>query len=400
MTHFSEYSLLTLPMKTILLSIFLLAATAVSAQQTINDTIMHDGLQRAYILYVPASYTPGVPAPLVMNFHGYTSDSWQQMVYGNFRNIADTEGFILVHPMGTLDQQGQAYWNSGWGGTVDDIGFTAALIDSLSSEYDINQERVYSTGMSNGGFMSYTLACELSDRIAAIASVTGTMNVTQSNTCNALHPMPVMEIHGTADPTVPYLGMAGSMEPISNVLDYWVGFNNCDATAISTLVPNTSLTDGCTAEHYLYENGDNGVEVEHYKIIGGAHTWPGAPIAIGVTNMDISASEKIWEFFNKYDINGRRAGVGISETESAISPINIYPNPASGHVTIDYANESVSFIRVLNVLGAEISSISVQSLNSISISTEEWSAGLYFIEARTEDGTTSVSRLMITDNDR
>ena len=86
---------------------------------------------------------------------------------------------------------------------MDDLGFTAALIDSLSAEYSINQDRIYSTGMSNGGFMSYHLACELSERIAAIASVTGTMNVNQPATCSPGHPMPVMEIHGTADATVP-----------------------------------------------------------------------------------------------------------------------------------------------------------------------------------------------------
>ena len=168
------------------------------SQQTINGSITHGGLTRTYILYVPASYSAGTPAPLVFNFHGYTSNATEQMFYGDFRPIADTAGFLLIHPMGTLDGSGQPYWNSGWGGTVDDIGFTSALIDSLSLTYSINQDRVFSTGMSNGGFMSYTLACELSDRIAAIASVTGAMNLNQSSTCNASHQMPVMEIHGTS----------------------------------------------------------------------------------------------------------------------------------------------------------------------------------------------------------
>jgi polyhydroxybutyrate depolymerase len=90
------------------------------------------------------------------------------MFYGDFRTIADTAGFLLVHPLGTLDPTGTTYWNSGWGGTVDDIGFTGALIDSIAEAYSVNLDRVYSTGMSNGGFMSYTLACSLSDRIAAI----------------------------------------------------------------------------------------------------------------------------------------------------------------------------------------------------------------------------------------
>src|SRR4030095_1043345 len=135
-------------------------------QQTINGTITHGGLQREYILYVPSSYEPGTPAPLVLNFHGYTSNALEQMFYGDFRPIADTAGFLVVHPQGTKDMLGNNHWNVGWGtSTVDDLGFTSALIDSLSAQFDIDPNRIYSTGMSNGGFMSYKLACELSDRI-------------------------------------------------------------------------------------------------------------------------------------------------------------------------------------------------------------------------------------------
>ncbi|MBL4624255.1 MAG: hypothetical protein JKY42_03830, partial [Flavobacteriales bacterium] len=142
---------------------FVLSSIVLFAQQTIIDTISHDGIERTFTLYVPAIYSPGNSTPLVINFHGYTSNMASQMSYGDFRDIADTAGFIIVHPMGTLDGSGQTYWNSGWGGTVDDIGFTAALIDSISIAYTINQDRVYSTGTSNGGFMSYTLACSLSN---------------------------------------------------------------------------------------------------------------------------------------------------------------------------------------------------------------------------------------------
>ena len=267
-------------------------------QQTINASINHGGLERDYTLYIPASYSAGIEAPLLFNFHGYTSNAWQQAFYSNFNTVADDEGFIIVYPEGTLDNTGTSHWNVGWGGsTVDDIGFTESLMDSISKEYSINQDRIYSTGMSNGGFMSYQLACELSDRIAAIASVTGSMNTGLFNSCNPNHPMPIMEIHGTADGNVPYA-------TIPSIMDFWANFNNCNSSAIVTNVPNTSTTDGCTAEHQIWENGNNGSTVEHYKIIGGEHSWPGALFPNGVTNQDIDASEKIWEFFNKYDING------------------------------------------------------------------------------------------------
>ena len=271
-------------------------------------------------MYVPASYSPGNDLPLVLNFHVYTSNAWQQAFYSNFNTVADAEGFIIVYPDGTLDNQGTTHWNVGWGGsTVDDIGFTSALIDSISAEYSINQDRVYSTGMSNGGFMSYQLACELSDRIAAIASVTGSMNLGWFNSCNPNHPMPVMEIHGTLDPTVSY-NASSFTESIPDILDFWANFNNCNSTPIISNVPDIITTDGCTAEHQIWENGDNGATVEHYKIIDGEHTWPGALAIAGVTNQDINASEKIWEFFNKYDINGLINSTNTSNISTEKSP--------------------------------------------------------------------------------
>ena len=97
------------------LALFLLLPFASFGQQTINETMIHDGLTRSYTLYVPASYTPGTPAPVVLNFHGYTSTAFEQFYYGDFRAIADTAGFLIVVPMGTLDATGTTYWNSGWG---------------------------------------------------------------------------------------------------------------------------------------------------------------------------------------------------------------------------------------------------------------------------------------------
>jgi len=381
-------------MRALFLVWFSLAATLCLGQQTINDTITHDGLQRSYILYVPSSYSPEGSAPLVINFHGYTSNADDQMYYGDFRKIADTAGFLLVHPMGTLDGQGQPYWNANWGGTVDDISFTEALIDSLASEYNVDLNRVYSTGMSNGGFMSYTLACELSNRIAAIASVTGTMNLNQSLTCNPQHSMPVMEIHGTADSTVPYDGNS-SMESIDNTLDYWVSFNQCDTPAIIANVPDINVFDGCTAEHHVYQNGDNGVEVEHYKIIDGAHTWPGAPIANGTTNYDIDASLKIWEFFSKYDINGRIGSTGIDQSYKNSLEVKIYPNPAQNFVTAKWNESSITSIRVLNALGVEVSNIDVNEQNTTTLSIQGWSNGMYFIAVDNNEEGLAITKFMV-----
>jgi len=283
------------------------------SQQTINGSIMHDNMQRDYILYVPAMYNASNPTPLVFNFHGYTSNANSQMWYGDFRSIADTAGFIIAHPMGSLDNSGITHWNVGWGSsTVDDIGFTAALIDSLSTNYNINQDRIYSTGMSNGGYFSYHLACNLSAKIAAIASVTGAMSQYTQTICNPSHSTPVMEIHGTADLTVAF-------NDIVSGLGYWRSYNNCNSIADTTIIPDLVLGDGSTVEHIVFDNGDNNVTTELFKVINGGHTWPGSnfPNSNGITNYDINASVEIWKFFSRYDINGLiNSSTFVTEIES------------------------------------------------------------------------------------
>ena len=265
-------------------------------QQTINDSMLINGTYRNFITYIPSIYNSSQPTPLIFNLHGMTSTAWQQMWYGDFRDIADTANFIIVHPQGLLDNTGVTHWNLGQS-NIDDIGFLNSLYSYIVSNYNINLDQVYSTGMSNGGYMSYYLACNMSDKIAAIASVTGAMgSLTQLN-CNPNHPTPVMEIHGTADFTVPF-------NDIINGIEYWIDYNNCNLIADTTLIPDLNFGDLSTVEHIVYNNGDNGVTTELFKIINGGHTWPGSNISNGVTNYDINASIEIWKFFSKYDING------------------------------------------------------------------------------------------------
>lgn len=319
-------------------------------QQTIDGSITFAGIQRDYILYVPEIYTPGEAVPLILNFHGYTSNAFEQLNYGDFRPIADTAGFIVVHPMGTVDLLGNTHWNVGWGtSSVDDLGFTAALIDSLSAEYSINQDRIYSTGMSNGGFMSYHLACELSERIAAIASVTGTMNVNQPATCSPGHPMPVMEIHGTADATVPYTGnfLFGTTPA---AVAYWVNYNNCEQTPSITSIPDTDGGDGCTAEHQVYTGGNNGSTVEHFKIINGEHTWPGSAFGGLGTNQDIDACNEIWRFFSKYDIHGLINTTSVADV-NLTKTVSVFPNPANDAMTIVWPGSETADYTVSSLTG-------------------------------------------------
>ncbi len=322
------------------------------AQQTITASIQHDGLERDYILYVPAAYSPDEAVPLVLNFHGYTSNATEQMFYGDFRPLANVHNFLVVHPQGTEDDNGTTHWNVGWGGsTVDDVGFTAALLDTLQAAYNINPDRIYSTGMSNGGFMSYQLACEMSDRIAAIASVTGTMNPGQPEACQANRPVPVMEIHGTADATVPYDG--GVFLGTEAVIDFWVEFNGCSPTAMITDIEDTNPSDDSTVEWRQYGDCDDGVAVELFKVLDGRHTWPGSAFAFPGTNYDINASQEIWRFFSQYDINGLIETTNVEELAAPLT-VDLFPNPTADVLNVRSSLDDNRNYRIINAVGQEL----------------------------------------------
>lgn len=370
-------------MKKHLLSLILISTLfTVKAQITVIDSIYVGGQYRSYRLYVPAIYTGATARPLILNLHGYTSNASQQQLYSNFMPIADTANFLMVFPNGTYSS-GQRFWNAGLSSAlVNDIAFLSALIDSLDLTYNINLNRVYSTGMSNGGFMSHTLACELSNRITAIASVTGSIFTTQyGSNCHPLRPVPVMQIHGTADATVPYIGnMTQNMMPIDSVVKYWVTKNNCNPTPTFSNVPNTNTADGCTAEHYQYNGGNLGSTVELFKIIGGTHSWPGFPFGGVGTNLDINASKEIWRFFNKYSLSSL---TGISENEALTRSLVLFPNPVNSILHFNLENESNVSIDISDILGNIVLSENSQT-NSVSV--EKLKSGFYFLSVKLKSG--------------
>jgi polyhydroxybutyrate depolymerase len=356
------------------------------AQQTIDYTITHDGMERFYILYVPASYTGDEPVPLIFNFHAFGGFAQQQMAYGDFRPVADTAGFIVAHPQGAAGSDTARIWNIGEDTTVaDDIGFTAAMIDSISAEYNINLDRVYATGHSMGAFFSIHLAGHLSDKIAAIASVCGSMTQYMYDSSNPVHQIPYMEIHGTADPLVPYNGANPLYLPVPEVIDYWVDYNNCNTAPIITELPDIDPDDGSTVEYHVYEDGNNGVHVEHFKVIGGGHTWPGPPGG----NRDIDASAEIWNFFSKYDINGSIGGSsGIETIEGNQTPeynIRAYPNPFVDKIYVEGV-EGDEIFTLSNIMGHVI----YRGENISAVEVNHLVPGIYFLEVRTNTGRQTV----------
>ena len=363
-------------MRFILVLLFFVVFTFSSfAQQTINASITHDGIQRNYILYIPEIYDGDTAVPLILNFHGFGSNAAQQMFYGDFRDIADTEGFLLVHPEGTTFI-GNQFWNVGFPGissTIDDVGFTEALIDELATLYTIDLDRVYATGMSNGGFMSFLLACQLSEKIAAVASVTGSMTQDTFDDCNAQRPTPVLQIHGTEDDVVLYNGNTLSI-PIADVISYWVDYNNCETTPTTTTFPDIDPSDGSTIEHSVYEDGDNGSTTEHMKVIGGGHTWPGSVINSPGTNQDIDASMEIWLFFSRFDINGP-----LSVNEFEKNQVTIYPNPTNSTINLSLSfSEEVNY-ELFSPLGQQLIIGTIKSSNQ-EIDISNLSPNIYYLK--------------------
>ena len=345
------------------------------AQETIYASLTHDGIQRDYILYIPELYDGSSDVPLILNFHGFGSNATQQMFYGDFRDIADTEGFLLVHPEGTT-VIGNQFWNVGFPGissTIDDVGFTEVLIDELAASYAIDLDRVYATGMSNGGFMSFLLACQLSEKIAAVASVTGAMTQDTFDNCNAQRPVPALQIHGTEDDVVLYNGNTLSLS-IADIITYWVDHNNCETTPTTTTLPDIDPSDGSTIEHSVYEAGDNGITTEHMKVIGGGHTWPGSVINTGGTNQDIDASMEIWLFFSRYDINGL-----LSTDDFENNQVTIYPNPTQSKIKLSLNFSKEVDYKLFSPLGEQLMTGTITSSNE-EIDISYLPSNIYFLK--------------------
>ncbi len=262
-------------------------------------SLVYDGLTREYLIHIPVAYDGSTAVPIMFNFHGYGGSATDHQNSADMRGLSESENFILVYPQGAL-LNGFPHWNAGLDSpenksTVDDFGFFEAMLDDIGNNYNIDLDRVYVCGYSNGGFFSYSLACYHSNKIAALGSVSGTMMDETKNNCEPIHPTAMINLHGTSDNVVPYGGGEG-LSSIDNVLTYWINYNHTDQSPIVS----SDEHNGTTIEHYAYINGDSSVSVEHYKIIGGDHVW------FDISFKGANTNQLIWDFVSKYDQNGLR----------------------------------------------------------------------------------------------
>lgn len=348
------------------------------AQQTYTDSLDIDGINREFIVYVPNSYNSSIETPLLFNFHGFGELNSDHIGYCDMRPIADTAGFILIYPQGSLLGT-TPHWNVGswtYWSSANDLGFTETMIDTLALQYNIDLNRVYSCGYSNGGYFSYELACQLSTKIAAIGSVGGTMSTETFNACNPSRPMPVVSIHGTTDGVVSYYGGTPyNSKSQEDVLSYWTQQNNTDTNSISMNLPNSYIPDGSTVTYDAFHNGDSCSSVEHYKVINGGHDWPGS-----WGNLDINASKIIWKFVSKYDLNGLIACNSVSVDEQPrTTPIKVFPNPTDGIVSLRLVASKQSDYVVYSITGELVGNGTLNTVNN-SIDLSHLPSSWYIIE--------------------
>lgn len=270
-----------------------------------------EGRERSYLVHIPPKYNASDPAPVVLAFHGAMTNAPIMALSTGLSAKADQAGFIVVYPNGTGEGDFFLVWNSGGfrgpnaKNRPNDVAFVEALLDDLATTIKIDPKRVYATGISNGGMMCYRLAAELSDRIAAIAPVSGTM---AADTRRPERPVAVIHFHGTEDKLVPFEGADKrtakflSLKSVEDTIRFWARIDGCPTRSTISELPDTA-DDGCTVKKEVYGPGKEGVEVILYTIRGGGHTWPGRqwPVRwLGRTAQDISANDLIWEFFQAH----------------------------------------------------------------------------------------------------
>lgn len=261
---------------------------------------------RSALIHVPDAVDPSKPLPLVIVLHGGGGNAESAARQTGLSALADREQFIVAYPNGSsrLFSNRLLTWNAGTccayaqKNNVDDVGFIRALIQKLQSNYAIDPKRIYATGISNGGMMSYRLACEMSGVLAAIAPVAA---VQIAPTCTPTQPVSVIHFHGTADENVPVDGGRGRKAlnedlrpPVAESIRFWAQHNACG--------PVIRSRQG-KLHRDEYPHCAAGSAVEYYLITGGGHAWPGGEQMLkrlDKPSQEISASETLWDFFKAH----------------------------------------------------------------------------------------------------
>ncbi|MFQ5652637.1 MAG: FlgD immunoglobulin-like domain containing protein [bacterium] len=394
------------------------------AELTDNSGTLHKdgqmswgGQSRLYYYYEPENPGPS-PRPLVILLHGggmnvesFLGLDGKKAPSKLWLDIADEEKLYLAIPQGYQD-----HWNDCRGdcqhcGDEDDVGFINAMIDEIQTRYPVDNQRIYVAGVSNGGLMSYRLAVELSDRIAAIAAIIAALPA--QNLCSEpVNPIPVLIMNGTADKLMPWEGGQSSHEGTGTLLSayesvvFWVKHNNCDTIPEYFDFPDLAIEDGSTVSREIYDNGIQDAEVVLYRVDGGGHLEPSiaeqysplAEIVLGRQNHDIEMAREVWDFLKRHMLSGTTS-VKSSADDLPVKTFQLsqnYPNPFNPSTVISYqlSTDSDLELSIYNALGQKVRTL-VSGRQAAGNYQVRWdgkegaglvvSAGVYIYTLRTGD---------------
>lgn len=358
------------------------------AAQTPRQSITWDNVQREYLVHVPTQHTEGTPLPLLFFMHGLGGDISRYDSWYDLQTAADQYGWIIVLPQAlpyTIDYIGYPFdlgstWNAGIEVTigelhyalnseVDDAGFLMALIDTLDSQYTIDHDSIFFSGISMGGFMTHRMAIEHGDRIAGFGAISGLIALPLADR-NPVNPVNMLHIHGTDDEVISYYGylnvpLLGEIKmgiSVDSVIDYWVSHDHCNPTPTIDSMPDR-IDDGMRFVRYSYDEGEQNSHVQFLKVIGGQHEW-----YVDEMQYDVDYMVELHEFFCRHQPHYSCID------ESPISNLNVYPNPATDRVNITAHQPSELYI--YNIQGKLISSYHLEAGNN-TIDITSLHSGLY-----------------------
>lgn len=325
------------------LSIIFFCLISFSFGQWFN--VIHDNVNRSYYMAYPDNINES--APLIINMHGFGGNAIQQQSYTQMTTFAHSENIAVVYPQGVNNSWNVfTFWDNN---SNDDVGFIGMMIDDIAENFDIDLNRIYACGMSNGGYMSYRLACDLSDKITAFGSVTGNfmLNNDDYDCLDQDRDIPIIHFHGTADGVVNYYppSFDGALT-IGESIDFWTEYNNLNYETVNLISNNVEV--------YKYYNETNTTEFVHYKVYGGGHDWFG-------NSWGFETSAELINFFMQYQlsdfiinqIEGDLNEDSLVNIQDIIMMINIILNNEFfiiADFNSDQTNDILDLIHILNII--------------------------------------------------
>lgn len=342
---------------------------------------MLDNLTRTYDVHVPPGWAPGDSLPLLLDLHYLAADGRDEDSLTRFGPIADAEGFMLCQPWGMFFN-----WNVGQNAPYSsgnrDLLFIDMLLDTLHTRYGIDLNRVYAVGMGQGGFMVHRLACELSDRFAAVAAVGANIADSTAYYCQTSRPVPMMMVQGTADSVIDYYtGLPGVWGTVPQLVDFWKARNNCVGNEITVNLPDVANEGSHIISHRWL--GDQNSEVLLYEVVNGGFAWPGANRDLGsggIRNMDINASQHIWDFLKRYTLT-TFTPIGVGEMQDPEVEISVFPNPANAVLQLSVTEGKLPAVQVLDLQGRSMKAeIISKTGNSLDLDVSHLPEGMYLLQ--------------------